>query len=403
MASHHINFTKAALANAPPPAKGGRDYYYDTREQGLAMALTPAGSRTFYLYKRIDGRPERLLLGKFPDLSVENARKAAATEKGKIAAGLNPQNEKRAIRDEMTFGALFTEYLEKYSKVHKRSWAYDEREVNKFLSHWFKRKISAIDKAEVERLHAKIGKENGLYQANRLLERIRSIFNKAIGWGWAGVNPAVGIKKFRETSRDRFLQPDELPRFFEALANEPNETARDFIMLSLLAGARKSNTLAMRWDQISFQAATWRIPVTKNSDPQVVHLSPQAMEILTARKLASHSPWVFPSDRIDGHLADPKKAWLRILKEAGIADLRIHDLRRTLGSWQAATGASGYIIGKSLGHKSQQSTAVYARLNLDPVRDSVNKATDAMFEHMNGRRNDDDTPTKTLRNSASKQ
>jgi integrase len=282
----------------------------------------------------------------------------------------------------MSFGALFTEYLEKHSKVHKRSWAYDEREVNKFLKHWFNRKISSIEKAEVERLHAKVGKDSGLYQANRLLERIRSIFNKAADWGWDGANPATGIKKYREKSRDRFLQPEELPRFFEALANEPNEAARDFFMISLLAGARKSNTLAMRWEEINFHAATWRIPQTKNDDPQVVHLSPQAMAILTERKLHSLSPWVFPGAGASGHFADPKKAWVRILKEAGIADLRIHDLRRTLGSWQAATGANSYIIGKSLGHRSQQSTAVYARLNLDPVRESVNKATDAMMGYV---------------------
>lgn len=382
MGSRKLNFTKAALAAAPPAAKGGRDHYYDLREQGLMLAVTPAGSKSFYLYKRIDGKPERLLLGRFPDLTVENARKMAQAAKGKIAAGQNPQKERRAIRDEMTFEALFQDYLEKYSKVHKRSWRYDEREVNRFLSPWFRRKISAISKAEVERLHAKIGKENGTYQANRILERIRSIFNKAIDWGWDGANPAVGIKKFKERSRDRFLQPDELPRFFEALAAEPNEAARDFFMLSLLTGARKSNTLAMRWDEINFTAKTWRIADTKNSDPLTVHLPQQAMDILTARKWASESPWVFPGDGAKGHLADPKKAWARILKAAGIADLRIHDLRRTLGSYQAATGANGYIIGKSLGHRSQQSTAIYARLNLDPVRDSVNKATDAMFAYM---------------------
>jgi integrase len=381
MASFKINFTKAALTGATPAAKGKRDYYYDGKEKGLVLAVTPAGGKSFYLYKRIDGRPERLLLGKFPDLTVENARKLAASAKGEIAMGENPQKAKRSIRDEMTFGALFTEYLEKHSKVHKRSWAYDEREVNKFLKHWFKRKISSIEKPEVERLHAKVGKENGLYQANRLLERIRSIFSKATDWGWNGVNPATGIKKYREKSRDRFLQPEELPRFFEALSNEPNEAARDFFMMSLLAGARKSNTLAMRWDEISFHGATWRIALTKNDDPQIVHLSPQAMEILKERKLHSLSPWVFPGGGASGHLADPKKAWMRILKEAGIADLRIHDLRRTLGSWQAATGANSYIIGKSLGHRSQQSTAVYARLNLDPVRDSVNKATDAIFSY----------------------
>lgn len=73
---------------------------------------------------------------------------------------------------------------------------------------------------------------------------------------------------------------------------------------------------------------------------------------------------------------------MAILRQAGIENLRIHDLRRTLGSYQAATGANGYIIGKSLGHRSQQSTAIYARLNLDPVRESVNKATEAMFGYM---------------------
>jgi integrase len=383
MASFEINFTKAALLAAGAALSGKRDYYYDAREKGLMLAVTAAGSKTFYLYKRIEGRPERLLLGKFPDLTVENARKLAASAKGEIAMGENPQKAKRSIRDEMTFGALFGEYLEKHSKVHKRSWAYDEREVNKFLKHWFNRKISSIEKAEVERLHAKVGKDSGLYQANRLLERIRSIFNKAADWGWDGANPATGIKKYREKSRNRFLQPEELPRFFEALAHEPNEAARDFFMISLLAGARKSNTLAMRWEEINFHAATWRIPQTKNDDPQVVHLSPQAMVILTERKLHSLGPWVFPGAGASGHLADPKKAWVRILQEAGIADLRIHDLRRTLGSWQAATGANSYIIGKSLGHRSQQSTAVYARLNLDPVRESVNKATDAMLRYVN--------------------
>lgn len=382
MPSHHINFTKAALLRAPNAAKGGKDYYYDTKEKGLVMAVTPAGTKSFYLYKRIDGKPERVLLGRFPDLSVENARKRAANAKGQIAVGENPQKAKRAIRDEMTFGALFAEYMEKYSKVRKRSWAYDEREVNKFLPHWFNRKISAIEKADVERLHAKLGRENGIYAANRLLERIRAIYNKAIGWGWKGDNPANGIQKFREKSRDRFLQPDELPRFFQALTNEPNEAARDFFMLSLLTGARKSNTLAMRWDEINFHMETWRIEETKNSDPQTIHLPKQAIEILKARKLHSDSPWVFPGRGATGHLADPKKAWARILSEAGIANLRIHDLRRTLGSWQAATGANSYIIGKSLGHRSQQSTAIYARLNLDPVRESVNKATDAMLSYL---------------------
>lgn len=83
--------------------------------------------------------------------------------------------------------------------------------------------------------------------------------------------------------------------------------------------------------------------------------------------------------RLNGHIVEPKKAWKRVLERAGIDDLRIHDLRRTLGSWQAKTGASLTIVGKSLNHKSPSTTAIYARLDLDPVRESVDRATGAIL------------------------
>ena len=223
--------------------------------------------------------------------------------------------------------------------------------------------------------------ENGLYQANRLFERIRAIYNKHIEWGYNGTNPTAGIKKFKEKSRDRFMQPDELPRFFTALQEEQNTTIRDYVWISLLTGARKSNVLSMKWEQIDFTKKEWRIPDTKNGDSLTIPLSEQAMEILNNRPRITG--FIFASNLSDkGYLQDPKKAWHRLLARANIKDLRIHDLRRTLGSWQVATGASLPIIGKSLGHKTQEATAIYARLNLDPVRASVNKATDAMLAHM---------------------
>lgn len=136
----------------------------------------------------------------------------------------------------------------------------------------------------------------------------------------------------------------------------------------------------MNWKDINFISNTWTIKETKNGESQIIHLSNQAIEILQRRSLFKHSEWVFPSTgSASGHIEEPKKAWKRILEKAGIENLRIHDLRRTLGSWQAATGANSYIIGKSLGHKTQQAYAIYARLNLDPVRESVNKATEALF------------------------
>jgi integrase len=434
--SNRFNFTKALIDDLPSPAKGKRAYYYDASEKGLILDVKPSGSKSFYLYRKIEGKPERVFLGIYPDMKIPEARAAAAIKKGMIAKGVNPQDEKRKIRQEITFGELFQMYMERYSKIHKRSWAYDEREVKKFLSHWFKRKISSIKKHEVQKLHEDIRAKNGLYQANRMLERIRAIYNKGSEWGYEGGNPAQGIKKYKEKTRDRFILPAEMPLLFQALEQEENETTRDFILISLMTGARKTNVLEMQWEQIDWHNQLWRIPDTKNGDPVIIPLIGQALDILerrykAAKEHAHHAAWVFEGAGSKGHLADPKKTWERIRQKAtlefwkqspeladliqkveaklqaqnnygyasgklveavqkeaktkglhlpsGLLDLRLHDIRRTLGSYQAITGASLPIIGKTLGHKSQQSTAIYARLNLDPVRDSLEKAVSAIF------------------------
>ena len=166
------------------------------------------------------------------------------------------------------------------------------------------------------------------------------------------------------------------------MAEEPNDTIRDYFLLALLTGARRANVLAMRWAEVNLAEGLWRIPRTKNGDPQNVTLSPEAVTILQIRKKTAEedAEFVFPGTGASGHLVEPKKGWARVLERADITDLRIHDLRRTLGSWQAKTGASLTIIGKSLNHKNMATTAIYARLDLDPVRQSVNTATTAMLE-----------------------
>jgi integrase len=132
----------------------------------------------------------------------------------------------------------------------------------------------------------------------------------------------------------------------------------------------------MRWEDIDFSIREWRIPDTKNGEPVRIPLIGKALDILNNRLyLKASTLWVFPSnDSKSGHLAQPKAAWKRILDRAGLKNLRIHDLRRTLGSYQAIAGASLTIIGKSLGHKSPQSTAIYARLSNNPVRTSMEEA-----------------------------
>lgn len=374
-----FNFTKTSLQQLPLPNKQ-LAYYKDEKEKGLSLYITKKGIITFFVRKRVNGIDERILLGNFPTMTIENARKKILEVRVRVAQGQNPNEDKRKIRAEITFGEMFVQFMERYSKPFKRSWKYDEREVNRFLSHWFKRKASQISKQEIHKLHEQICTENGLYQANRILERISSIYNKLIEWGWEGLNPTKGIKKFKENSRDRFINPDELPRFLESLEQEENETIKDYVYTSLLTGARKSNVLAMRWNELCFIRNEWRIPETKNGEPLVIPLVSTVIEILKKRKENNtNSEYVFPGIGSKGFLQDPKKGWKRILRRAGIKDLRVHDIRRTMGSYQAITGASLSIIGKSLGHKSQHATQIYARLHNDPVRLSMEKATEAMF------------------------
>ncbi len=135
----------------------------------------------------------------------------------------------------------------------------------------------------------------------------------------------------------------------------------------------------MRWDEIHLLRGEWRI-ITKGKQPQTVTLSPDVLEILIERQKRSCSEWVFPGIGKTGHLVEPKGAWKRIVNQAGLADMRIHDLRRTLGSWQAKNNSSLLVIGKSLNHKSTKSTDIYARLDLDPVRESVNLANAAILK-----------------------
>ncbi len=384
MAENKINFTKAALDALPLPNAGQRAAYHDAKTNGLQIRVTSTGVKTFCVFRRIkNGNPERVTLGRYPDMSIEQARRESARINALIVEGINPNSDARALKTETTLQELFNEFLKHrrnrrgayLSEKTKRSYQYD---FNLYLSKWDNRQLSIFKDTDFGKLHTEIGKEHPT-TANRVIAMASSLFGYAAERKlFKGANPAHGIKKFPETKRDRFLQSDELPAFFKSLAEEPNDTLRDYFLVSLLTGARRSNVQEMQWKQIHFDRAEWRIPTTKNGEPQTVTLTPEVIEILTARQNCD-SVWVFPGTGATGHLVEPKKAWKRVLERAGIADLRIHDLRRTLGSWQAKTGASLVIVGKSLNHKSPSTTAIYARLDLDPIRASVERATGAML------------------------
>ncbi len=356
-----INFTKAALDTLPIP-DSARAEYHDKKLSGLRIRVTSNNVKTFCVYKRVKGgAPMRTTLGRYPDMSIENARRQAAAILSEIAEGGNPAEVKRALRGELNFDELFQTYYERHAQVNKLSHKKDKQLYEQYVpSAMTKKKLSKITKDEIAQLHSKITREGHSTIANRVLSMISVVFNRGIEWSLATANPCEKIRRNKEVSRDRFLQSNELEAFFTALQDEQNLAIRDYIWLSLLTGARRANVLSMKWSELNLGEGIWRIPMTKNGTSQILPLSAEAIAILTERQSSNqnNSEFVFPGDGESGHLVEPRKGWERVLKAAEIADLRLHDLRRTMGSWQAKTGASLTIIGKSLNHKSQQATAI---------------------------------------------
>ncbi len=379
-----LNLTKAAVERLPIPPSD-REYHADTKMPGLRVCVWASGKRVFYLYRKIAGRPERIKLGVFPDLSVEAARAKAQSLAGKIAQGENPAFSRRQLAAEATFGELFDWYLEHHAKAHKRSWRDDESKFRLHLFNLARRKISSLTRRDFAGIHSAITKKGQAATANRVLALASSVFGTAIrAEKWSGINPCAGIQQNKEVSRDRFLRGDELRKFLESVNAEANETIRDYVLVSVLTGARRGNVVAMRWDQIDLDAAEWRIPAehSKNGTVLTLPLAPPVVQILRQRRADENGEWVFAASRADskcGYLRGTQRAWQRILDRAGIADLRLHDLRHTFASWQVRTGASLHLIGKTLGHLDAKSTAIYANVDLDPMRASVERATAAML------------------------
>lgn len=377
-----FNFTEARLRNLPPAPMGERISYHDANQRGLQLRVTASGAKTFYVFKRIAGHaPTRVRVGGYPAMTVERARARAREIINEMESGDNPNAVRRAIRGEPTFGEFFRTYLEQHAKTHKLTWAEDLQRYNQYLLHPLSnKKLSVITRQELGAIHAEITNSGHPVVANRVLALISCVFGRAIEWDVLKYNPAKGIRKNQEVSRDRFLSEIELTRFFKALDHEPNETMRDFFLAALLTGARRSNLQEMGWDQIDLDARTWRIPVTKNGTPQTVPLVDEMVALLLHRlEACDGAGFVFPGRSKKGHVTEPKIAWARVLERAGILNLRLHDLRRTMGSYQAKNGASLIIIGRSLNHMTPSTTAIYARVNQDPVQASMQAAVTSML------------------------
>lgn len=409
MNSNRFRFTKARLNALLAPPGVRQRFFYDEASHGLCVSVTQSGTKAFYVLRKFKGRTERVHIGRYPATTIAQARKRAGQINSQFDAGHNANEIKRCERGELTLEDLYAEYMKRHAYVHNRRPDLPENNYRLYLSHWAKRRLSMITRFDVQHWHARTGSGRGERTANNALSLLRAMYNRAIDWDlFTGINPATGVRQFKNRSRDRFLLPDELKRFLDALRGESNHTIRDCILMLLLTGARKTNTLTMRWKDLNLDSGVWTIPDTKNGEKLVLPLSPQALTVLEQRAarmsvnsekivpiskkmnacpgahdtIFFESEYVFPGTGQSGHLQDPKKCWKALLQRANIQNFRMHDLRRTHGSYMAAAGANAFVIGRALGHKDIATTAIYARIDLGPVRMAADQAARIMLQDM---------------------
>lgn len=219
------------------------------------------------------------------------------------------------------------------------------------------------------------------YAANRMLALLSKIMNLAEKWGARpdGSNPCRHVERFKEKRRQRFLAPAELVELGKVLAATERENVEHpsvvpALRLLLFTGARRGEVLGLKWEHVDWANQCLNLPDSKTG-AKTIHLNPPALEVLKALEQgrAAESPWVIRG-RVKGRpLVVLPHAWERIRTRAGLAGVRVHDLRHSFASVAAANNASLPIIGALLGHTQPATTARYAHLAADPLREAAER------------------------------
>ena len=351
----------------------GKDIRWDDQLAGFGVRIYPSGKKSFVVqYRRPGQRSSRFTtLGQYGVLTPDQARKQARRHLVDVLEGADPLNNRPAADTTVKqFGAV---YIEDYSKGAKKTWRDDERRLHKHVVPALgSRHVGDVQRPDVARLHQSIGKSAPI-EANRVLALVSHLFTKAEEWGYVPAghpNPARGVQRSKERARDRWLKESEVRSLMEAVKEEADPHVQGAILLYLLTGLRKTELLAARWVDVDLDRRELRLPDTKSGRPHVIHLSVEAAQVFRMLPRQHDCPWVFPG-RFDNHRKDIKGQWERVRRKAGLEDVRLHDLRRTVGSWLAQQGTPLQVIGKILNHSHPAVTAVYARLADEQSRDAM--------------------------------
>jgi len=356
--------------------RGGKHQcvYWDVALEGFGLRVYPSGRRVYVCSYRVRRRKRLATLGRGDVLTLDQARRKAVAYLGKVASHEDPQDELQQQRELKRVDELCEEFVAEHSKKKKKTWKADKSTLDRhILPKLGSRLAVSISSADIEPIHAAIGTAHP-YAANRLLETVRKMFN----WGKVAgfvpqslMSPIAGIVRFRERKRKRFITTVEMPRFLQALEQEDSEYARHGLWLLLLMGLRSSELLKAKWVDVDWEMGTLFVGLTKNGEPLLAPISEAAIARLKIVPRTAGNPYIICGQKPGEHMRGLGHALRRVLKRAGLENIRIHDLRRTVGSWLAQSGKSLHLIGDVLNHRDPKTTAGYAYFQTQQRRDAL--------------------------------
>jgi integrase len=393
-----IRFTKKALDGLTVSDK--RERIRDTGVSGLILDLYPTGTKTFRVYKKIKGQtsPISITLGKFPDMSIENARKSAIEAINKLSTGVNPNEQFRAEKkSKITLREVYDDYVASRELSPSTIIGY-QSVIKTYLVEYSDKPLLNITEEVVKREHAKITL-NSAAQADLVMRTLRALFNYA-KYEYRGLdnsylfdqNPVQILSHQRQWNKvgrkNTRISISQLQEWFTGIktvraeGDEFCQSVCDLVEFALLTGLRRSELLSLTWAQVNLKDNTYYLDKTKNGDPLELPISSYIRTILDGRfRKKDKFGYVFNAPNEYGVIKEPKKVIVKIREESGI-EFTLHDLRRTFTTTAESLNIGPYMIKRLLNHRTRRDdvTAGYIILTPEELRTPAQSIENKILE-----------------------
>lgn len=387
-----MRLTKLVIDKLPIPSsdngKTAQKRYYDDTLKGFGVRTTSGGTKAFFVEKLVGNKLRRITIGRYPELTVEQARKETQKVLGKIATGIDPVAEKQALRVRLiTLDEAFQDYL-KTRKSLKPKTLYDyTRVMNIAFDDWKNKPLLSITKDKIAKRHELLGTKNGAAYANLSMRMLRAIFNFAAGQyedaqGHSLIteNPVKRLSQtrawYRIERRQNFIKSHELASWHKGVIHLRSEVLRDYLLLLLFTGLRRQEAATLKWEHVDLEAKSLTILNTKNHQPHTLPLPENIYELLKQRRERNSSDYVFPGTGSGGYIVEPRKQMAKVIETTGI-QFTVHDLRRTFVTIAEGLDISAYAVKRLVNHKMNNDvTAGYIMTDVERLRKPMQQISD---------------------------